>query len=176
MEVQVRQATAALAAIGSIYYDPSRNVWESVTEPSSPLPAAMAETKGRRPIVLGNGGETVYSLFNPLTRYRIALSGGCHWPMKIGRTSRQMTTRLREFRTTAHSPLEVGLLFKTSDSVMLERYFHKELMGRRLREGGVGREWFWSNLKDLESLYNRLGTIGQLATVKQGYAIDGDAN
>lgn len=166
MEVQVRQATAALAAKGAIRFDPSRNVWESVTEPSSPLPETMAVTEHRSPLVLGNGSETVYSLFNPLTRYRIALSGGSHWPMKIGRTSRQVTARLREFRTSARNPLEVGILFKTSDSVMLERYFHQELTGRRLRESGAGHEWYWSNFKDLESLYEHLCTIDELADAK----------
>lgn len=166
IEVRVRQAIAALAAIGAIYYDQSRNVWESLTEPSSPLPATMAMTGRRSPLVHGNGSETVYALFNPLTRYRIALSGGSHWPVKIGRTSRQVTSRLREFRTSAHGPLEVGILFKTCDSVGLERYFHQELTGRRLRESGAGQEWFWANFKDLESLYEHLYTKDELAAAK----------
>ena len=100
----------------------------------------------------GMGEEYVYGIFCPKQMSEALQSGNNWYPIKVGRTRRAISTRLRELQTGSFQDLQLGLEVRTDYSVQLETFLHRKLRDRKLCESSSQSEWFLTSLEELERL------------------------
>jgi hypothetical protein len=96
---------------------------------------------------MGNGNETVYAFFFPKTMRESLLENRNSYPIKIGRTSRPLASRMFELQTGNFLDLQAGLAIHTESASKLENYIHKILNHRKVHGSGSQSEWFLTNLE-----------------------------
>ena len=106
---------------------------------------------------LGEGSETVYAYYYPSYRELAELRNEPGWPIKIGRTSSDLESRITSQVATTGVPEvpTIALVFHTDHSRWLEQYLHGALGLRRkhLVEAG-GQEWFLTSPNEIKELYD----------------------
>jgi len=106
---------------------------------------------------LGEGSETVYAYYYPSYRELAELREEPDWPIKIGRTSSDLESRITSQVATTGVPEvpTIALVIRTDHSRWLEQYLHGALGLRRkhLVEAG-GQEWFLTSPNEIEELYD----------------------
>lgn len=131
---------------GRAYWAASGWATNEIVGGPRPLPLAGEY----QPLEIGAGSESVYVAYLANDRYRAALADQDVWPLKIGRTKRDVKTRISELRAGSMRPLVLGLTVKTDSSATLETRLHRDLWPRRISGGGA--EWFSSSVKEIRSL------------------------
>ena len=111
----------------------------------TPLPAAE--------ISLGNGSECVYGWYLPSYRELARLQEERHFPIKVGRTTRNPDDRVNESAGMLPEKPVIGFLLRVDDSEPWERLLHAKLALRgRSRVDANGSEWFDTNLDELRHM------------------------
>lgn len=107
------------------------------------------------PKVKGVGDQYVYVIYETIDRVAAILSSRSRWMLKVGRTS-DLERRIADLNIGGSKSMVVGLAFKTSQAKSLERFIHTELRKRRRQADIRGRrEWFFSNLEEIDALRNQ---------------------
>jgi hypothetical protein len=101
---------------------------------------------------VGHGDESVYGLFHPRSMQNCRSQGSTNHPIKIGRTKRDVSSRIMELQTGSFQELQLGILIKTDDSIEMETKIHFALRGRRLRIIGQQSEWFLTSLMEIRDI------------------------
>lgn len=104
-------------------------------------------------IVSGSGSEYVYGWYLPSYRELARLVGKQHFPIKVGRTTREPHERVNESAGMLPEKPVIGFLLRVDDSDLWERLFHTKLalLGRS-RTVANGGEWFDTNLDELRHI------------------------
>jgi len=154
VEVRVRQTISAASESGRIIFEQASGKWLTLYPPVNAYPVAQHPVSDAQPwIDLGAGRESVYCLYSSSERYRLAVNGGKRWPIKIGRTRRSLHHRLSEVQSGMRDALIVGLRMRSNSSNDLEAYLHRSLTHSRVESNARAREWFWSNLDEIQAIY-----------------------
>ena len=83
VEARVRQTISAACESGRIIFEQASGKWLSLYPPVKAYPVAQHRLSDIQPwIDLGAGHESVYCLYSPSERYRLAVNGGKRWPIK----------------------------------------------------------------------------------------------
>jgi hypothetical protein len=159
-EARIRSVLADAWERGTLAFRFEVGAWSCPRPPNSKFPELSAECGTFRNVIRGEGSESVYCLFDPVQRYRQVVRGGDCWPIKIGRTSRKLTLRLRELQCGSHVPLSIGLVYRTHDSAAVETCLHERFHQSRMNGAGRSREWFWTNLVAIDMAWRELVSIG----------------
>ena len=126
--------------------------WQATRDASRVHDSCLEISRSTPWIFRGTGEEFVYGIFSP-KQMSEARQSGSHWyPIKIGRTRRDISTRLRELQTGSFQDLQLGLQICTNYSVRLESLLHRKLRERKLCESSSQSEWFLTSLEELERL------------------------
>ena len=111
---------------------------------------------------IGYGQEFVYALYLPSMRYNAALNDWKLYPIKIGRT-KDLLSRISALSFTGPGMLVPGVVFRTDNSHLLEKELHKSLTANRAQINLSGRrEWFRSNITNVEGLFSNLSKKGDI--------------
>lgn len=111
---------------------------------------------------IGYGQEFVYALYLPAMRYNAALNDWKLYPIKIGRT-KNLLGRISALSFTGPGMLVPGVVFRTDNSHLLEKELHKSLIVNRAQINLSGRrEWFRSNITNVEGLFSNLSKKGDI--------------
>ena len=111
---------------------------------------------------IGYGQEFVYALYLPAMRYNAALNDWKLYPIKIGRT-KNLLSRISALSFTGPGMLVPGVVFRTDNSYLLEKELHKSLIVNRAQINLSGRrEWFRSNITNVEGLFSNLSKKGDI--------------
>jgi hypothetical protein len=111
---------------------------------------------------IGYGQEFVYALYLPAMRYNAALNDWKLYPIKIGRT-KNLLSRISALSFTGPGMLVPGVVFRTDNSHLLEKELHKSLIVNRAQINLSGRrEWFRSNITNVENLFSNLSKKGDI--------------
>ena len=109
---------------------------------------------------LGFGQEYVYALYLPAMRYNAALNDWKLYPIKIGRT-KNLLNRISALSFTGPGMLVPGVVLRTDNSQILEKELHKTLIANQTQINLSGRrEWFRSNITNIEHLFSNLAKKG----------------
>lgn len=109
---------------------------------------------------IGVGQEYVYALYLPGMRYNAALNDWKLYPIKIGRT-KNLLNRISALSFTGPGMLVPGVVLRTDNSQGLEKELHKTLIANRAQINLSGRrEWFRSNIANIEHLFSNLARKG----------------
>jgi hypothetical protein len=111
-------------------------------------------------IELGAGEESVYGIFSLKLMSDGRRHGNSWYPIKIGRTSRNVSNRLRELQTGSFLDLQLGIRVKTSDCVELEKVIHGHLNHRKLCTDSSQSEWYLSSIEEIHTIYCELESAG----------------
>jgi hypothetical protein len=111
---------------------------------------------------LGKGRESVY-VWYAKTDFELAKRKRIRsWPCKIGCTKGEPSARIiaQGAFTAFHSEPIVALVFRTKDAQRLETLIHAALdyRGKRIKNAR-GTEWFKTNPREIERLYQALGQV-----------------
>ncbi len=159
-EIFVRSILNQLRENGKIYFDVNESVWYKVkSEESKPTIEVEQLNQLGGHLKIGEGTETVYCIYKSLSRYKAAISGEDRWPMKIGKTTRPVNSRLSELRTSSEEAFVIGLEIATEGSQALEAALHNKLQYCRIETQGAGTEWFWSNLEEVLNHYHAMNQL-----------------
>ena len=108
---------------------------------------------------IGKGQTSVYGIFSRKLMSERRTFGSNWYPIKIGRTSRNIADRLRELQTGSYFDLQLGIQIKTDNSVELEGYLHSRLSHRKVCSEATQNEWYFSSIEEIESIYSHaMGT------------------
>ena len=108
----------------------------------------------------GFGQEYVYALYLPAMRYNAALNDWNLYPIKIGRT-KNLLNRISALSFTGPGMLVPGVVLRTDNSQILEKELHKTLIANQAQINLSGRrEWFRSNIANIEHLFSNLAKKG----------------
>ena len=111
---------------------------------------------------IGFGQEFVYALYLPAMRYNAALNDWKLYPIKIGRT-KNLLNRISALSFTGPGMLVPGVVLRTDNSQILEKELHKTLIANRTQINLSGRrEWFRSNITNIEYLFSNLAKKGDI--------------
>jgi hypothetical protein len=111
---------------------------------------------------IGFGQEFVYALYLPAMRYNAALNDWKLYPIKIGRT-KNLLNRISALSFTGPGMLVPGVVLRTDNSQILEKEIHKTLIANRAQINLSGRrEWFRSNITNIEHLFSNLAKKGDI--------------
>lgn len=111
---------------------------------------------------IGFGQEFVYALYLPAMRYNAALNDWKLYPIKIGRT-KNLLNRISALSFTGPGMLVPGVVLRTDNSQILEKELHKTLIANRAQINLSGRrEWFRSNITNIEHLFSNLAKKGDI--------------
>ncbi len=111
---------------------------------------------------IGFGQEFVYALYLPAMRYNAALNDWKLYPIKIGRT-KNLLNRISALSFTGPGMLIPGIVLRTNNSQKLEKELHKILITNRAQINlGGRREWFRSNVTNIENLFVKLANKGDI--------------
>jgi hypothetical protein len=118
-------------------------------------------------IELGAGEESVYGIFSLKLMSEGRRHGNSWYPIKIGRTSRNVSNRLRELQTGSYLDLQLGIQVRTSDCVELEKEIHDQLKHRKLCADSTQREWFFSSIEEIRAICCELDSNGRMGIYQQ---------
>jgi hypothetical protein len=111
---------------------------------------------------IGFGQEFVYALYLPAMRYNAALNDWKLFPIKIGRT-KNLLNRISALSFTGPGMLVPGVVLRTDNSQVLEKELHKTLIANQAQINLSGRrEWFRSNITNIEHLFSNLAKKGAI--------------
>ncbi len=111
---------------------------------------------------IGFGQEFVYALYLPAMRYNAALNDWKLYPIKVGRT-KNLLNRISALSFTGPGMLVPGVVLKTDNSQIVEKELHKILVANRAQINLSGRrEWFRSNIINIEHLFSNLAKKGDI--------------
>ena len=111
---------------------------------------------------IGFGQEYVYALYLPAMRYNAALNDWKLYPIKIGRT-KNLLNRISALSFTGPGMLVPGVVLRTDNSQILEKELHKTLIANQAQIKLSGRrEWFRSNITNIEHLFSKLAKKGAI--------------
>ena len=116
--------------------------WSSIQQHSKPW------------LKMGSEPESVYAIFFNEDMYRSVAVGKLEWPIKIGRTSRDISKRISELQTGCSLPLQLGIHFSSDDSRELENHIHSKLETHGILEG-AGTEWYLTSPFMIKNIYKR---------------------
>jgi hypothetical protein len=102
---------------------------------------------------IGTGEEIVYAIFSPSVMDAYGRAGLNRYPIKIGRTTRNIEQRLQELQTGSYLDLRIGIQISTSDSRELEAEIHRSLNRMRVISRNLSSEWFYSNMEEIRDFY-----------------------
>ena len=102
---------------------------------------------------IGSGDESVYAIFSTSLMDRYCRAGLDKYPIKVGRTSRNLEQRLQELQTGSHLDLRIGIQMLTSNSRELEAEIHSVLNRMRVTSRNSSSEWFYSNMREIRDIY-----------------------
>lgn len=109
---------------------------------------------------VGFGQEYVYALYLPGMRYNAALNDWKLYPIKIGRT-KNLLNRISALSFTGPGMLVPGVVLRTDYSQIFEKELHKALIANQAQINLSGRrEWFRSNIANIEHLFFNLAKKG----------------
>jgi hypothetical protein len=109
---------------------------------------------------IGFGQEYVYALYLPGLRYSAALNDWKLYPIKIGRT-KNLLNRISALSFTGPGMLVPGVVLRTDNSQILEKELHRTLSANQAQINLSGRrEWFRSNMANIEYLFTNLAKKG----------------
>jgi len=112
--------------------------------------------------VIGFGQEYVYALYLPAMRYNAALNDWKLYPIKIGRT-KNLLNRIAALSFTGPGMLVPGVALRTNNSQIIEKELHKTLIANQAQINLSGRrEWFRSNITDIQHLFSNLAKKGAI--------------
>lgn len=117
-------------------------------------------------IELGTGEESVYGIFSLKLMNDGRRHGNSWYPIKIGRTSRNVSNRLRELQTGSFLDLQLGIQVRTSDCVELEKTLHGHLNHRKLCADSSQNEWFLSSIEEIRSIYCELRSTSRMGILQ----------
>jgi hypothetical protein len=105
-------------------------------------------------IELGGGEQLVYCFYLPTYREKATHSGQDRWPIKIGRTTGSLTTRLASLSTAMPEAPVISVLIRTHNADVLEKAIQNILSfrGRWMSEAG-GSEWYSTNPQEIAQIY-----------------------
>lgn len=103
---------------------------------------------------IGTGLSNVYGIFSRKLMSERISHGSVWYPIKIGRTSRDVADRLRELQTGSYFDLQLGIQIKTDNSIELEKYLHSRLSHRKVPSEASQNEWYFSSIEEIESVYS----------------------
>jgi len=107
---------------------------------------------------MGTGPESVYAIFFNEDMYRSVAIGNLEWPIKIGRTSRDISKRISEFQTGCSQPIQLGIHFLCEDSRELENHIHSKLQTHGILEG-AGTEWYLTSPFVIKNIYKSYARV-----------------
>jgi len=111
---------------------------------------------------IGCGDESVYTIFSTSLMDRYCRAGLDKYPIKVGRTSRNIEQRLQELQTGSHLDLRIGIQMLTSNSRELEAEIHRVLNRMRVTSRNLSSEWFYSNMTEIRDIYQTKTSIAKL--------------
>ena len=117
-------------------------------------------------VTLGNGSECVYGWYLPSYRELARLQEERHFPIKVGRTTRNPYDRVNESAGMLPEKPVIGFLLRVDGSELWERFLHAKLALRgRSRVDANGSEWFDTNLDELRHMVEmELADVNSTAT------------
>ena len=142
----VRRAYAAIAA-------GKAEAPESIPDPSKNMNLNAEET-------IGSGSNSVYLYYDQQKRDSAESKGENVWECKIGKTIRELHTRIYEQTGTANPAerLKIGLHIKTDKPKKIERIIHDilKVRGKHIEEAH-GTEWFLTSPSEVKKIYKFIG-------------------
>lgn len=102
---------------------------------------------------IGSGSESVYAIFSTSLMDTYCRAGLDRYPIKVGRTSRNLEQRLQELQTGSHLDLRIGIQILTNHSRELEAEIHRALNRMRVTSRNLSSEWFYSNMTEIRNIY-----------------------
>lgn len=153
-EAQIRQCLKRLTPEGRPYFRQVNDYKWSIARNIEPKLEQLSGFKEHSPwLSLGRGTEIVYALFLPSSLSRISSLEKLLYPVKIGRTKRDVSNRFAELQTGNYEDLKIGILMRTDFSAHLESYLHHELNHARMLRRNNQTEWFLTSLSKIKELY-----------------------
>jgi hypothetical protein len=111
---------------------------------------------------LGDGDQLVYCFYLPMYRNQAQRDGEKRWPIKIGRTTGSLTTRLASLSTSMPELPVVAVVIRVHDADLLERAIQNILSfrGRWLSEA-AGAEWYLTNPEEIAQIFTFIREDGE---------------
>lgn len=110
-------------------------------------------------INIGKGKEKVYAYYYPTYRKFAEIKGEEYWPIKIGKTSVDVQTRVSDQgRTSLPEKPFIALIWNVANADRAERFLHgiMKTFSRR-DEKALGSEWFLTNPEEIKSVIENSG-------------------
>lgn len=105
--------------------------------------------------VIGNGAQQVYCFYLAAYRDLATARGESEWPIKIGMTAGQLSSRMDTHRTALPEEPLLTLVIETDYAATLEKVLHGVLTLRGKRTNGTGgTEWFTTTPQEIEAIYH----------------------
>lgn len=105
--------------------------------------------------VVGTGEQQVYCFYLMAYRELAAARGQSDWPIKIGMTAGQLSSRMESHRTALPEAPRLALVIETDYAATLEKIIHGVLTLRGKRTPGTGgTEWFTTTPQEIEAIYH----------------------
>jgi hypothetical protein len=111
---------------------------------------------------IGSGDESVYTIFSTSLMDSYCRAGLDKYPIKVGRTSRNLEQRLQELQTGSHLDLRIGIQMLTSNSRELEAEIHRVLNRMRVTSRNLSSEWFYTNMSEIRDIYQTKTSVARL--------------
>ncbi|MEU5759852.1 GIY-YIG nuclease family protein [Nocardia sp. NPDC047648] len=103
--------------------------------------------------VLGTGSESIYAYYFPTYRKLAEATGESIWPIKVGRTSGDVASRVLSQVGTALPEIPIiALVYRTEHSVSVEAMIHGVFVMRGRKVDAPGAEWFSTSPDELIDL------------------------
>ena len=138
----------------SVKIEKLQGMWEISETFNGQKPWSIIHEHSKPWLQMGSGTESVYAIFFSEDMYRAAAVNKSVWPIKIGRTSREVLKRISELQTGCSQPLQLGLHLLCDDSRELEKHLHLKLQSHSIIEG-ASTEWYASSPFAIKSMYKR---------------------
>lgn len=109
---------------------------------------------------IGDGAESVYVYYNPNDRELATLKGMDCWECKIGRTQREVASRVigQGAKTALSHPPIIGLVIRTDDAALVESALHASLrLSDRQVLDSPGAEWYFTSPAKVKEWYQAFG-------------------
>lgn len=122
--------------------------------------AAESSTESEpKHINIGEGDEKVYAYYYPTYRKFAETSGEEYWPIKIGKTSVDVQTRIYDQgKTSLPEKPFIALIWNVTNADHAERFLHGTLTTfSRRDEEALGSEWFLTNPEEIQSVIENTG-------------------
>ena len=107
--------------------------------------------------IIGEGDGAVYLYYFPLYKQNAAARGESKFPCKIGMSESSAVDRvISQAKTALPETPRIALIIKTDKPAKLEKAIHHILSLREQKSTDAGSEWFITNPKEVQDIYNNL--------------------